>query len=72
MTYLGSPPKCKQVLSFKNEQLFDEAEYSLMNYGDRGVCYIPRPINTLRDLHSRPLQKYHNILYCSLFVTPTF
>ena len=39
-----------------NQQLMNEAEYHMKNYGDRGGCYPPRPTastdNTLRDLHN--------------------
>ena len=49
-----------RVLVFKkallNQQLMNEAEYLMKNYGHRGGCYPSRPWvetdNTLRDLHN--------------------
>ena len=36
------------LLLLNNEQLMNEAEYLMNNYGDRGGCY--RADNTFRDL----------------------
>ena len=26
-----------------NKQLFDEVEHDIMNYQNRGLCYLPKP-----------------------------
>ena len=33
------PPKTKKI----NKQLLDEVEHDIMNYQNRGLCYLPKP-----------------------------
>ena len=28
---------------YNNKQLLDEAEHDIMNYQNRGLCYLPKP-----------------------------
>ena len=30
-------------LGFDNKQLLDEVEHDIMNYQNRGLCYLPKP-----------------------------
>ena len=32
-----------QTLGFGNKQLLDEVEHDIMNYQNRGLCYLPKP-----------------------------
>ena len=38
---------CKFQVSFRycsgNKQLLDEVEHDIMNYQNRGLCYLPKP-----------------------------
>ena len=40
-----SPPQCVTALtrSANNNQLLDEVEHDIMNYQNRGLCYLPKP-----------------------------
>ena len=31
------------VLVYTNKQLLDEVEHDIMNYQNRGLCYLPKP-----------------------------
>ena len=35
-------PHFKYIHSF-NKQLLDEVEHDIMNYQNRGLCYLPKP-----------------------------
>ena len=38
---------CKSIFEFlllhNNKQLLDEVEHDIMNYQNRGLCYLPKP-----------------------------
>ena len=37
-------PLCNEALSItNNKQLLDEVEHYIMNYQNRGLCYLPKP-----------------------------
>ena len=46
------PPLNLSNLVCTNQQLLNETEYHLKNYGDRGGCYTASAGNTLRGLHN--------------------
>ena len=46
------PPLNLSNLVCTNQQLLNETEYHLKNYGDRGGCYTASTGNALRNLHS--------------------
>ena len=31
------------ITKVDNKQLLDDAEYDIMNYQNRGLCYLPKP-----------------------------
>ena len=43
---LNGPPLMKKIVSNYvsiNKQLLDEVEHDIMNYQNRGLCYLPKP-----------------------------
>ena len=44
-TTVGEPvsPYQGSILSPANKQLLDEVEHDIMNYQNRGLCYLPKP-----------------------------
>ena len=36
-------PVFRGALKIKNKQLLDEVEHDIMNYQNRGLCYLPKP-----------------------------
>ena len=33
----------KGEIAFKSKQLLDEVEHDIVNYQNRGLCYLPKP-----------------------------
>ena len=33
-------PRCERIIT---KQLLDEVEHDIMNYQNRGLCYLPKP-----------------------------
>ena len=31
------------IINLDNKQLLDEVEHDIMNYQNRGLCYLPKP-----------------------------
>ena len=56
-TCVGSPPKnifrtcqsCEAVI----KQLLDEVEHDIMNYQNRGLCYLPKPLASADNTDTR-------------------
>ena len=38
-----SPELGLMIKVFDNKQLLDEVEHDIMNYQNRGLCYLPKP-----------------------------
>ena len=37
---------------WRNKQLLDEVEHDIMNYQNRGLCYLPKPNDIMRKPNS--------------------
>ena len=41
------------VTETENKQLLDEVEHDIMNYPNRGLCYLPQPLALADNTDSR-------------------
>ena len=53
--------------SLDNKQLLDEVEHDIMNYQNRGLCYLPKP-KAEADIHD--IIRKPNLLYIFHIIHP--